>query len=154
MDSLFTESDKQKFIARINKLTPDSKANWGKMNVAQMLRHCQLSINNTVGKFDTGNPGFMMKMMGSFFGKQAKKQIVYGDGFKKNMPTAKAFVIAGEQDFETEKKNLIEAVNTLYAKGINKELSGKHPFFGKMSAEEWDILHVKHLDHHLSQFGV
>jgi dihydropteroate synthase len=154
MDSLFTEEGKQKFIARINNLTPDSKANWGKMNVAQMLRHCQLSINNTVGKFDTGNLGFFMKMMSSIVGKQGKKQIVYGAGFKKNMPTMKAFVITGNQDFETEKKNLLEAIETLHAKGIKKELTDKHSFFGKMSVEEWDILHSKHLDHHLSQFGV
>ncbi|MFD2892645.1 DUF1569 domain-containing protein [Flavobacterium chuncheonense] len=27
-------------------------------------------------------------------------------------------------------------------------------FFGKMSYEDWDKLHWKHLDHHLKQFNV
>ncbi|MBP9797478.1 MAG: DUF1569 domain-containing protein, partial [Chitinophagales bacterium] len=35
--------------------------------------------------------------------------------------------------------------------GVTKD---KHPFFGKLSPEEWDTLTVKHLDHHLRQFGV
>ena len=29
-----------------------------------------------------------------------------------------------------------------------------HPFFGRMTGEEWDRLLWKHLDHHLRQFGV
>jgi hypothetical protein len=28
-----------------------------------------------------------------------------------------------------------------------------HPFFGKMSSQEWAMFAYKHLDHHLTQFG-
>lgn len=30
----------------------------------------------------------------------------------------------------------------------------KHPFFGEMTEDQWDVLLWKHLDHHLQQFGV
>lgn len=160
MESLFTEDGKQKFISRINHLTPDAKANWGKMNVAQMLRHCQLSINDTVGLSDKSKDErpfmkrFFKKTMSLLLGKVVKKQVLQSTEMKKNMPTADSYKVTGEQDFETEKKNLIEAINVLYVKGVEKSLSAKHPFFGKMSLEEWNLLHVKHLNHHLSQFGV
>ncbi|MCW3083037.1 MAG: hypothetical protein JWP12_403 [Bacteroidetes bacterium] len=41
MESLFNPADNQKIITRINSVTPESKAQWGKMNAAQMLAHCQ-----------------------------------------------------------------------------------------------------------------
>jgi len=42
--NLFDPAVKQDIIARINKLTPQSKALWGKMNVSQMLAHLQVPI--------------------------------------------------------------------------------------------------------------
>ena len=44
-----------------------------------------------------------------------------------------------EQFFNTDKSELV---------------SRPHPFFGKMTAEEWGMLGYKHLDHHLKQFDV
>jgi hypothetical protein len=32
-------------------------------------------------------------------------------------------------------------------------LAPEHPFFGPLTATEWDRLQWKHLDHHLRQFG-
>jgi len=42
--NLFDPVVKQKIIDRINKLTPQTKQQWGKMNVAQMLAHVQKPI--------------------------------------------------------------------------------------------------------------
>ena len=40
---------------------------------------------------------------------------------------------------------------------LNKQGAGltkaAHPFFGPMTAGEWDLLMARHLDHHLLQFG-
>ena len=41
MDSVFSEEGARKLKYRITTLKPDSPAQWGKMNVAQMLAHCQ-----------------------------------------------------------------------------------------------------------------
>ena len=40
MESLFDETVTQEIIERINKLSPDSQRKWGKMNVSQMIAHC------------------------------------------------------------------------------------------------------------------
>ena len=47
--TLFDPAVKQDIINRINKLTPESKALWGKMNVSQMLAHCQMPIGVAIG---------------------------------------------------------------------------------------------------------
>ena len=155
MESIFSEQGKQAFIDRINKLVPTSQPQWGKMNVSQMFTHCHTALNTSIaGNELKGGRGLVEKVMSALFGKIAKKQILNGDGMKKNMPTAKGFKITVEKDFETEKKKLIEVLNTLVEKSDNKQLAEKHPFFGEMSINDWDRLHTKHLEHHLSQFSV
>lgn len=42
MNTVFEKSTREKLISRINALNENSKAQWGKMNVYQMLRHCTL----------------------------------------------------------------------------------------------------------------
>jgi hypothetical protein len=40
MYNLFESTTATEIISRIEKLQPTSEAQWGKMNVAQMLAHC------------------------------------------------------------------------------------------------------------------
>ena len=49
MKSLFNATDKQEIIRRIDRLTPSSPAQWGKMRVEQMLAHCQSPFNVVYG---------------------------------------------------------------------------------------------------------
>ena len=44
MKSIFNPADNQEIITRIQSLSPESKALWGKMSVDQMLKH----INDAV----------------------------------------------------------------------------------------------------------
>ena len=43
LPNVFTKEVADSLIARINTLTPESKAQWGKMSVAQMLAHCNVT---------------------------------------------------------------------------------------------------------------
>ena len=49
MQSFFNESDNQNIIDRLNKLTRERKAVWCKMNVSQMLAHCQPPLRVAIG---------------------------------------------------------------------------------------------------------
>ncbi len=51
MKSLFNKADNQEIINRINTLTATSQAQWGKMNVGQMLTHCQEPLRVAYGDF-------------------------------------------------------------------------------------------------------
>jgi len=144
--NLFDANVKLDIISRINKLTPQSQAQWGKMNVAQMLAHCQMPLGVATGKH-TLKRNFLLSLIGPFF----KKQLFNQTPFKRNLPTDKSFIIANPQEFEKEKQNLIDMVNSFSATAMSGE---PHPFFGKLTKEEWSKGTWKHLDHHLQQFGV
>jgi hypothetical protein len=60
---LFDATVKQEIIHRINQLSPESKAQWGKMNAAQMLAHVQLPIKIAYGAHQPKG-SFLLKLIG------------------------------------------------------------------------------------------
>jgi hypothetical protein len=149
MSSIYSKTDNEILISRINNLSPESKALWGKMTVDQMLSHCHAPIDFAFGKIPI-KANFLMQL----FGKMLKGKIIKSTKFKKNSPTAPAFIRTGTYDFEEVKKGLIERINIFSDLGHTAIKITKHPFFGEMTHEEWSKLHTMHLDHHLKQFGV
>jgi len=149
MESIYNRASIDKMIERINKLTPESEPIWGKMNAAQMCKHCYLASNVAFGKQDL-KINFLMKLLGKIL----KKQVFYGEKMRKNSPTAKEFIVSDFQDFEKNKKDLIDNLSKLANEGTAAIKTMNHPFWGKMTYEDWDALLWKHTDHHLKQFGV
>lgn len=150
MKSLYNKETCNEFVARINKLNHQTPAQWGKMDVAQMLAHCQKPYEIASGALKS-KPNKIIKFL---FGKSAKKQLINNPEFKKNLPTFAEAKVADKRVFDVEKQKLITLVENFQAKGVAGLTKEEHPFFGKMTDNEWDILMVKHLDHHLKQFGV
>ncbi len=150
MESLFTEAGLSGIQERLQKLGPDSAAHWGKMNVAQMLHHCQKPLEIPLGTA-TFKPNFFLRLIGSLIKKKVLKP---GAQFHKNSPTVPSFKIADERDFNVEKAQLLKVLNRFTEAGKADKLQGRHPFFGPMNTREWEIMQWKHLDHHLRQFGV
>ena len=149
MPSIYNKTDNDAFIARIEQLTPESKALWGKMTVDQMLSHCQAPMDFAFGKIPM-KANFLMRLIG----KLVRNKILNSKEYQKNSPTAPAFIRKEVYDFEEAKKGLIERINTFSELGQKAIKTTKHPFFGEMTHEEWSKMHTMHLDHHLRQFGV
>lgn len=144
--SLFDPAAKQEIIERINRLKPATQRKWGKMDVAQMLTHCQMPLGVAIGRHQLkGN--FFIKLVGPFF----KEQLYNDKPFRQNLPTDKSFKIADQRNFEEERQKLLSMIHEF----SEDTLSGHpHPFFGKLTPEQWSRGSWKHLDHHLQQFGV
>ncbi len=147
MKSIFNATDNAEFIERINKLTPSTPALWGKMNVGQMMAHCQVIIQVALGELR-----LKRNLLGFVFGRIAKKQIMEKP-LKHNTPTFPEARIVDAESFDKEKQKLIELIKRFSA-GPGVISKDPHPFFGPMTIDEWDTLQVKHLDHHFRQFGV
>lgn len=149
MKSIFDPAHHQEIINRINKLTPDTQALWGKMNVSQMLYHCARPLQAATGelKVKRGLVSFL-------FGKMAKKKFTGEAMFSKSLPTDKRFIPTSTPDFNEEKQRLVSILTKFLQTGKSIISDEPHPFFGKLTADEWDIIQTKHLDHHLNQFGV
>lgn len=145
--NLFDPVVKQEIIDRIQKLTPQSQARWGKMNVSQMLAHVQLPIGIAFGTHQPKG-SFLLRLIGPLF----KSKLWDNKPYKHSLPTDPTFIMTGtEKDFEKERSALIDAVNRFSEATIVAE---RHPIFGKLTKENWSKATWKHLDHHLSQFGV
>jgi hypothetical protein len=148
MRNLFDEKSIQEVIKRLNQLQPDKPPIWGKMNAAQMLAHCQEPF-----RVYFGETKIRQSFIGRIFGPLAKRKLYSNKPWPKNLPTAKGFKIADEREFDKERCKLISQVQRFSTSGILIN-TPRHPFFGKMNADEWSHLAYKHLDHHLQQFGV
>jgi hypothetical protein len=147
MNSIFDKADNAVIISRINSLTPENKPLWGKMTVDQMLKHTNEALIIAFGE-KTLKINFLMRLLGRMM-----KNKVFNSDFGKNSPTAPEFIFKEHYDFEASKKELIDNFSQ-FAKGHNSIKTTDHPFWGKMTFEDWNKLMWNHVDHHLRQFGV
>jgi len=148
MQSLFTEAAYAEILQRLESLSPDSKAKWGKMDVGQMLAHCQEPLKVPLGKIDLEKPNRFFLFLMSFL-----KESLYNDKpWKKGLPTSKEFKIVDERDFQKERESLKTLLEEFYTER-NKTDWPPHPFCGHFTSEQWGKMQYKHLDHHFRQFG-
>lgn len=149
MHSLFTAADREALSRRLATLEPDALPQWGKMDSAQMLRHCALSLVDPLGERAV-KQAFLGKLITPFI-----RGGVFGDKpFRRSAPTDPAYVVSGPSDFEAERSRLAVLIDRLVQRGPAKTEGMIHPFFGRLSGAEWGRLVYKHLDHHLRQFEV
>ncbi|GGO08383.1 DUF1569 domain-containing protein [Saccharibacillus kuerlensis] len=149
MHNLFEERHVNEIVTRINNLRPDSQPQWGEMNPAQMLAHCSGFQDLAMGSAEASR-----SLLGIFIGKFAKPMFYNDKPLPRNMSTIPEIRITEEKEFEDERKRLISKIHTFQQNGREACTQRPHPFFGKLSAEEWGKGVYKHLDHHLRQFGV
>ena len=151
MQDIFDIKETQHYINRINKLTPDSARNWGKLNVDQMLAHCNVTYEMVYEPHKHKAPGGIAKFILKNF---VKSKVVGDKSYSRNSPTAPQFVVTQDRDFDLEKKRLIGFIQKTQQLGRDS-FDGKESFsFGKLKAKEWNNMFAKHLNHHLEQFGV
>ena len=148
--NIFSTPVAEQFIVRIDKLSINTRNQWGKMDVSQMIAHCNVSYDMAFNEnYKKSSPilRFILKNL-------AKKGLVNESPLKKNSSTASEMIIKTPKVFNEEKGKLISNVNNLVAKGENYFHLKDHPGFGIMTKQEWNNFYYKHLDHHLTQFGV
>ena len=150
MKNSFDPAEADTFVKRIDQLTPQTTPQWGKMNVAQMLAHCNVTyemIYENKHKPATGFKRFILKLL-------VKPIVVGNKPYKPNSPTAPAFLVVDKREFESEKNRLKQYIQRVAADGSAKFEGKESNSFGALSSNEWNTMMAKHLEHHLGQFGV
>lgn len=147
MKSLFNSDAFAEIENRLENLTADTHGEWGKMDTAQMLHHCQGPLNIMLGE---NHYGFKPNWLAQVFFKKS----LYNDKlWSKNLPTARVLKVKELKNFEDEKNNLKELLDKLNTQR-DKEEWDPHPGFGYFTKEQWGKMQYKHLDHHFRQFGL
>jgi len=150
LPNIFTHTVTDEIIHRINQLKPDTQAQWGKMNVAQMLAHCNVTYEMVYDdKHQRPNAfiRFILKLL-------VKNKVVNAAPFSKNGQTAPQFLIKDNKNFDLEKSRLIAHIKKTQELGESHFEQKESHSFGKLTSTEWNNMFYKHLNHHLSQFGV
>ena len=130
MKSIFDKPTRDELINRINLLNENSSAQWGKMNIYQMLKHCTLCEEMYLGKRK-----YKRAFIGRLFGKIGLKKLLKDENFlQRNSPTSSEFKIKEKTgDVLTERKKWVSLVDE-YSQYSNDNY--EHWFFGKMSKEQ------------------
>jgi hypothetical protein len=145
MKTVFDQSTRQELVQRVSRLTAVSTAQWGKMNVSQMMRHCTQWDEMALGRTK-----YKQSLLGKLFGKMAFKNMMKDEPIKRNLPTVPSFIIKEHVDFNTEKARWIGLLSEYEHYPADHFI---HPFFGPLTKEQTGFIVYKHIDHHLRQFN-
>ncbi len=150
LPNIFTQEQTEKILDRISQLTPETNGLFGKMTVAQMLAHCNVTYEMVYENKHQAANRFVQFLLKLF----VKRTVVNEIPYKQNGKTAPQFLIKDIKNFEEEKQKLINYITKTQALG-EAHFDQKHSHsFGKLSASEWNNMFYKHLNHHLKQFAV
>jgi hypothetical protein len=149
MKTVFDKATRDNLIRRIQALDDPRSAQWGKMNLFQMVRHCALWEGWIQGKPPRE---YRQELLGHLFGGMALRNMAKDDKpLARNVPTGRDFKIREtEGDLAAERRRWAEMVAG-YEHYSNPGFI--HDFFGRMTVEQVGQLAYKHNDHHLRQFG-
>lgn len=146
--SLFEAQGLADMLARIERLSADAQRQWGTMTCAQVLAYCQQPLRVASGELP-----LKRGVIGFLFGRMAKRKLLSPAPWQQGLPTAPEFKVRDEREFGREHAALLALVKRFGEAGPAGLTKLPHPFFGKLTVDEWQTLQCKHLDHHLRQFG-
>ncbi|MBQ4821563.1 phenylacetic acid degradation bifunctional protein PaaZ [Aquimarina sp. MMG016] len=152
--SPFVQVNRSNIEGYLAKLSEDAKPQWGMMTAQHMVEHVEKTIRIGAGEiqdFDIATPEeYLEKVQEMIYN---HKPMPKGH----NHPLMKEGVLEElvHEDLTTAKMKLLEAMDALvvYFKE-NPEAVTKNAVFGEMNKFEWDLLNIKHLNHHFEQFGI
>jgi hypothetical protein len=148
MSTLFDAADRAAIHERLDRLRPELRAQWGRMNAPQMVCHVADQLRVALGDLATeAKPIFLRNRL-------LRQIFVYWLPWPKGkVPTAREMLSSQPETWEAD----VAAVHRLVDRFATRTPGGEwavHPAFGPLSGREWGVLSQKHLDHHLRQFGV
>jgi hypothetical protein len=136
---------------RISDLTKNSQSKWGKMDVAQMLRHCNCVLQAPLKKIELPSVNHLFEAIGILTKWEMQ---IFNNGIPRNMPTFQKLIVNFDCDFDEEKESLLKTLDAYWQNLKDENLPVRHVLFGKMDEKDWGFLEYKHLNHHLKQFNV
>jgi len=148
MKSLWSADARLELLRRIDRLTPDSPALWGRMNAAEMVAHAGRGMKLGLGELETKPRQTIFRYW------PLKHLFVYWVRFPRSAPAPREMVTRAKPvTWASDVAGLRESIER-FASLERRGTWPVHPVFGTLSAKAWGALGWRHLDHHLRQFGV
>ena len=150
LPSLRSEKNRRALAERLQKVTPETRAQWGSLDAPKMMGHLRDSLDAGLGKLQVARHG-----PAAFRRFPLKHLAIYVVPMPKSAKAAPELLARGvgdsPLDFEEERRQLLAGMERMAA--MPKGSGPEHFLFGSMSYDQWNRLNWKHIDHHLRQFG-
>lgn len=147
MALLHDPQHKAEILRRLKTLSPNAARRWGKMSVSQMLWHVNEAMEGALGRIQA-------EPMKVPLPRPLLKFLVLNVPWGKGAPTLKRWVPQSDNyDFASEQTRCLRLVGELASKPLD-DIWADSPTLGRMTGNDVSRLHAKHLNHHLTQFGV
>lgn len=144
--TLFDPAAREAIRARVDRLTPERKPLWGRMDAGKVVVHLTAQLRAGLGEL----PCAPQKT--PFNNWLMRRLIVYGP-WPRGAPTAPEFLATPPATWAADMADLRAAIDRFGARDEAGEWP-EHPAFGRLSGRLWGVLAWRHMDHHLRQFGV
>lgn len=145
----------EQYLQKIDKeLTQEHTAKWGLMTAQNMVEHLSLLFMLSAGKWGkefNGDGAKAAKMKANFFAVKYPfpKGVAMPGSDKSKIPALRCETMEASKDLL---KNTVQKYLTHYQTNPTDKV--QHPYFSLLSFEEWTHFHLRHLEHHLMQFGL
>jgi hypothetical protein len=146
MPSAHDHARRQELLDRLERLTPDRPARWGRFMASRMVLHLADALRMANGELAVRPKRLPMKFI-------LRPLMLHVLPFPKGAPTAPELLARTPESWERDVGALRALLAAVEAPAPGTRLPD-HPIFGRMSAHDWGTLIYKHADHHFRQFGI
>jgi hypothetical protein len=136
------------FLGRLQKLSPDTTARWGKFNASGMVAHLNDSYRMNIGELHVKPKNVPLKYT------PIKQLVIYVLPFPKGAPTAPELIARCDGAVLADEKAAFEEMMAKLAAVKPGTTLPPHPAFGDLTYRTYGVLLFRHTDHHFKQFGV
>ena len=146
--TIFNAEDRAALLARLERLTPEAKAQWGTMTAPRMLCHLADSVRVGLGEIPAKCKN------GPLANPVARWLLAYVIPFPKaRAQTAPEMLTTQPSNWQSDLASVRDALRAAAERGSDGRWA-PHPAFGDVSGKLYGVFIHKHVDHHLRQFGV
>jgi hypothetical protein len=145
--TIFDPAARAALLSRVDHLVATTPPRWGRFTAPRMVSHLIASVRIALGDESAAvRTGIMSTGLVRYL-------LIYVMPWPKGAPTAPEMLARAPESWLSD----VAALKALLARAAANGPSGTwamHPAFGRLSPRDWGALIHKHVNHHLTQFGV
>ena len=146
--TMWDPSVRSSFAERAKKLTPDTKAAWGKFTASGMLAHLNDSYRMCLGELKVPSKNLPLRYT------PIKQLVIYVLPFPKGAPTAPELLRRCDKASLAEEQQAMQQMFEKLAAVKPGDALQEHPAFGVLTHDAYGVLMARHTDHHFKQFNL
>lgn len=146
MPTIWNPADREAILARFERLSPEARPKWGKLDAPRMVTHVTDTLRSGIGEVTLRPTRSPLQYW------PVNTLVMFYLPWPKGAGTAPELLERKPTEWKAELETLRAAVDRFIA----REISGPwpaHVTFGRINGEQWGRLTHRHFEHHLGQFG-